>query len=175
MSLKVKRIDPYNDSIDRKAWERYCIFRGYDIKFGGQKAIVDGFMQTSKGVSAFELACNKCWVDSLNYPVNEEIHIPSRKLEHFCKILEDCEIADDNGNWTKVKKGYFVLFNIHRTRAAFVEFQTILDQKSDKFEKELNGEKCEVVTIPHNILQYIKIPSESQVKEIRKNIKWKEQ
>lgn len=165
MSLIVKRGNPFDDSADRQAWKRYCESRGYIIKYDSQTAEIDGFMLTPNGISAIELACNAGWTNQNEYPANEDVHIPLRKLAYFYRVLEGYELPDDNGNWMKVKTGYLILFNVNRTRAAFVEFSVILEKKSEPFTKELNGKLCEVVTIPHNTLQYINIPYVNEIKK----------
>jgi hypothetical protein len=158
MSLVVRRNNSFDDSADRQAWRRYCESRDYLLKYDSQTAEIDGFMLTPKGYAAVELACNACWTTQSEYPTHEDVHIPSRKLKYFCRVLEGCELPDEDGNWSKVGTGYLVLFNIGRTRAAFVEFAVVLERRSEPFTKELNGELCEVVTIPHDTLRYVDIP-----------------
>lgn len=159
MSLIIRQENPYNDSKSRAAWRRYCDRRGYLVTFNGQTAEIDGFIQTPNGVAAVELACNGVWGNQDIYPVTEDVYIPSRKLKYFCRFLTDCEVPDDNGNWTTVSKGYFILFNVPHTKAAFIEFATILENASTKKLRILHGVYCDVVTIPHYLLRYIKIPA----------------
>jgi hypothetical protein len=158
MSLIIKRTNPFNDSADRAAWQRYCDHRGYSVKFDDEKAEIDCFIATSNGIAAIELACNACWTIDNEYPKDEDVHIPARKLIYFRRVLQNYDLPDDNDNWMKVLTGYLILFNVNRTRAAFIPFHKILEKKSNIFVKQLNGEPCEVVTIPHEILKYIDIP-----------------
>jgi len=158
MTLIVKRTNPFDDTSERDAWARYCQFRGYDVKFGLTTAKIDAYILTPKGISAVELMCNNCWNNQLTYPPDEEVHIPARKLEYFREILEGHGAFENNV--IDATNGYLIIFNTHKTRAAVVMFDTILKEKSSIFIKELHGIPCEVITIPHKILQYITIPNE---------------
>lgn len=158
MSLIIQKRDPFDDSAERAAWQRYCDSKGYWLKYDHAAAKIDGYMATARGISAVELARNACWGAELSYPPQEDVHMPARKLRYFCRMLEGCELSDEDGNWVQVKTGYFVILNTTHTRAAFVEFRTVLEESSKPFIKNLNGEFCEVVTIPHKFLRYVNIP-----------------
>ncbi len=161
MPLTVKRIDPYDDSAERAAWARYCEFREYSVQFDLPTAKIDAYIFTPKGISAIELMCNVCWNDQLIYPPNEEIHIPARKLEYFREVLEGRASFKNNAiREDDLVNGYLIIFNVNKTRAAFVEFATILKTKSSSFIKQLHGVSCEIITIPHEVLRYITIPTE---------------